>query len=251
MSSKPKLTVITTVYNCERFIEESLRSVLDQSYTDFQWVLLNDGSTDSTWRIVSDIVGGDERVDLVDSRENKKIPTRRNEAIALARGEYIAIHDGDDISLPHRFETQVRYLDVHENVFCVGGHAISIDHDSEQTGIMSYPPIRQRQIVMSLLRLKQNPMIDPTTMFRKADFDELGGYTLDKSIYTVPDMDLWARALIEGKQMANIPEMLIYYRKNPDGMTQKHKSEMIDAHMQVWRRFRDEYHAAVEQGAQL
>lgn len=241
MYSYPKLSVITTLYNCEKFIKESLLSVLHQTYTDFQWIIVNDGSTDSTWDIVEDTVGDDKRVNLIDSKENKKIPYRRNQAIGLAKGEYIAIHDGDDISLSHRFETQVEYLNNFTDVFCVGGHAISIDYNGNQTGVMNYPPVRNRQIVISLLRMKQNPMIDPTTMFRKADFDMLGGYTSDISIYTVPDMDLWARALIAGKKLANIYDTLIRYRKNPDGMTQRHKSEMIDAHMKVWHRFKTEY----------
>lgn len=241
MYSYPKLSIITTVYNCEKFIKDSLLSVLNQTYKDFQWIIVNDGSTDSTWEIVTETVLDDPRIELVNNSENKKIPFRRNQAISLAKGDYIAIHDGDDISLPHRFETQVEYLNKFEDVFCVGSHAISIDHNGNQTGVMNYPPAKNRQIVISLLRMKQNPMIDPTTMFRKIDFNNLGGYTLDSSIYTVPDMDLWARALVAGKKLANIYDALIRYRKNPDGMTQKHKSEMIDAHMKVWNRFKKEY----------
>ena len=241
MFSYPKLTVITTVYNCEKFIKESLCSILDQTYTNFQWIILNDGSTDSTWKIVNDTVGKDDRVCLIDSKENKNIPIRRNQVINLAKGEYIAIHDGDDISFPERLRYQVGYLDSFKNVFCLGGHAICIDENGEQIDIMDYPPLSHDQIVLNFLKLKQNPMIDPTTMFRKSDFKNLGGYSLNKNIYTVPDMDLWARAILSGKEMANMSEIFIKYRKNPNGMTLKHKDEMLDANMQVWRKFQRKY----------
>lgn len=246
MYSNPKLSVITTLYNCESFIEESINSVLNQTYSDFEWILINDGSTDSTWDIVKKMLSDDQRVIMIDSSENKKIPRRRNEAISIARGEYIAIHDGDDNSLPMRFQKQIAYLNANPSVFCVGGHAVMIDHNSERSGIMDYPPIRHRQIVNGLLHKQLNPMIDPSTMFKREVFNSLGGYTLDQSIYTVPDMDLWARALSGGKLFANLPEIIIQYRKNLNGMTEKHKSEMIKAHMQVWNRFRSEFMSAAK-----
>ena len=241
MSSSPKLSLITTLYNCETYVAESLQSAIDQTYTDFEWVVLNDGSTDNTWDIVNDMLGKDERVVLVDSKENRKIPTRRNEAIALARGEYVAIVDGDDINLPTRFEKEVRYLDAHSDVWCVGGHAFLMDQDGNQIEIMNYPPLLHQDIIQGLLAQCRNPMIDPTTMFRKKDFEELGGYSLNREIYTVPDMDLWARAIVSGRKMANLPEIVLRYRKNMNGMTQKHNTEMIHAHMKVWRKFAKDF----------
>lgn len=246
MYLNPKLSVVTTLYNCEQFIEESIQSVLDQTYSDFEWIIINDGSTDSTWDIATKMLAEDHRVIMMNSSENKKIPRRRNEAIKMSRGKYIAIQDGDDISLPMRFEKEIAYLDNNTNVFCVGGHAIMIDHEGKQSGVMNYPPIRHRQIVNGLLHKQLNPMIDPSTMFKKYVFESLGGYTLDESIYTVPDMDLWARAIVDGKVFANLPEIIIKYRKNANGMTEKHKSEMIKAHMQVWRRFKNEFMTATE-----
>lgn len=246
MYLNPKLSVVTTLYNCEQFIEESIQSVLDQTYSNFEWIIINDGSTDSTWRIATEMLAEDHRVTMINSSENKKIPRRRNEAIKMSRGKYIAIQDGDDISLPMRFEKEIAYLEKNTNVFCVGGHAIMIDHNGNQLEAMNYPPITHNQIVNGLLYKKLNPMIDPSTMFKKEVFESLGGYTLDESIYTVPDMDLWARALVKGKVFANLPEIIIKYRKNKNGMTEKNKSEMIKAHMHVWRRFRSELTPAIE-----
>jgi glycosyltransferase involved in cell wall biosynthesis len=241
MSSHPKLSLITTLYNCEEFIEQSLQSVLDQTYADFEWIILNDGSTDGTWDIATSMLAEDERVIFVDSRENKKIPARRNDAITLAKGEYVAIVDGDDINLHDRFEKQVAFLNSHADIWCVGAHALLIDHDDKYIESMNYPPALHADIVSYFLRQCRNPIIDPTTMFRKKDFDELGGYTLDRKIYTVPDMDLWCRAIVMGKKMSNLPRALLRYRRNMNGMTQKHNEEMIKAHMTVWRKFAKDF----------
>ncbi len=233
----PKVSVITTLYNCEKFIDESLKSICeDQLYKDFEIIIVNDGSSDSTWDKVCN-----KKIKcpahLINNKDNKKIPTRRNEAISLASGKYIAIHDGDDISMPERLSKQCGFLDNNHDIFCVGSHALKIDEDNNFIGIMDYPALSYSSICSQMLIKKQNPMIDPSTMFRRDDFLKLGKYTLDKSIYTVPDMDLWCRAILSGKKMANLPRALIKYRSNSNGMTQKHKGEMIQAHMTVWNNF--------------
>lgn len=236
----PLLSVITTVYNCERYLRVSIESALNQSFRDFEMIIINDGSTDSTGKIVNEYLK-DTRIRYVYRSENKKIPTRRNEAINMAKGEYIAIHDGDDISEPDRFETQVRFLRNNLNYFCVGGHAKKIDENGKVIGEMDYPPGQHQDILDLVVKKCMNPMIDPTTMFRKNDFLNLGGYSTDKSIYTVPDMDLWLKAILSGRKLINLQYPVIQYRMNPNGMTSLHKQEMIRSHMFVWRKFMLEY----------
>lgn len=231
----PKITIVTTVYNCERFIKESLDSITNQSYSDFEWIIVNDGSTDKTWEIIKTY--NHPNFVLLDNEDNKRIPTRRNEAIDIAKGQYIAIHDGDDISLPLRLQKQVEYLDKHDDIFCVGGWAIQINEESEEQRLMQYPPIESIGIVKCLLHERKNPIIDPTCMFRKNAFLKLGRYSLEKAIFTVPDMDLWARAIVNGYKLANLPEPLIKYRVNSQGMTRKYQSDMLIAHRTVWQRF--------------
>jgi len=219
-----------------------MESVLWQDgFVDYEWFIMNDGSTDDTWNVVNKFVEKKSSklkgpVHLIDGKENCRIPRRRNLCIDQAKGKYVCIHDGDDVSLPHRFRIEYGYLERHPNVFCVGGHATSINLDSEPIGKMNYPAITHDRIVRQLYG-KTNPMIDPTTMFRRQDFLDLGRYTLRKDIYTVPDMHLWCRAILSGRKMANLPMPLINYRVNPDSMTGLHKEEMIRAHMIVWREF--------------
>jgi len=230
----PLVSVITTVYNCERYIDVSLRSILSQEFTDFELIIANDGSTDKTWEIATSF--SDSRIIFCNDSENRRIPFRRNQAIEKARGKYIAIHDGDDESLPIRLRMEVEWMEHYDNTFCVGSHAIKIDTDGNFQGFMAYPPKSHNEIVRKLLQ-GFNPLIDPSTLFKKKDFIELGGYTLDDNIYTVPDMDLWARAILAEKQFCNLPIPLIRYRINPEGVTRKHKQEMIAAHKKVVHKF--------------
>jgi|TARA_Y100000310_G_scaffold297999_1_gene331506 glycosyltransferase involved in cell wall biosynthesis len=215
-------------------LQESINSALSQTFTDFEFIIINDGSTDSSKDIV--LSYKDDRIVFIDNTDNKKIPTRRNEAIDIAKGKYIAIHDGDDVSLNDRFEKQINLLES-EDLFCVGGFADKIDTEGNELELMDYPPETNYKIINKAFVGCRNPMIDPTTMFRRDDFLLLGGYTLDTIIYTVPDFDLWIRAILTRKKFHNIQEALIKYRFNPDGMTLKHKKEMIKAHMVVWYKF--------------
>jgi hypothetical protein len=102
---------------------------------------------------------------------------------------------------------------------------------------MNYPPSSHNDIIDLFKGGILNPLIDPSTMFRTKDFDKLGGYSLDKECYLVPDMDLWLRALIDGKRLANFPMPLIRYRVNPEGMTNKYKREMIFYHCKLLRKY--------------
>lgn len=230
------LTVITTVYNCEEYLEESIQSILDQTFNDFEFIILNDGSTDKSREII--LSYRDKRIRFFDYTYNRKIPYRRNQVISESFTDYIVIHDGDDISFNYRLKEQYEFLENNKNVFCVGGHAIKISSESDVIGEMTYPPEKHSDIISMLNdEFYLNPMIDPTTMFRKNIFLNLGGYTSEENIYTVPDYDLWLRAMYNGYNFANLQKPIIKYRVNSNGMTIQKKREMIRAHMIVWHRW--------------
>lgn len=234
---KPLLSVITPVYNCEKYIEYSLKSLFNQTFQDFELFLINDGSTDNTWSLVQSLCEPhSEQIILISHDDNLRIPIRRNEAISLAQGKYIAIFDGDDISFDYRFQGQIEFMEENPDIFCVGGLAERMNGD-DIGGIMDYPPENHNEILAMITKKNMNPVIDPTTVFRRKVFNKLGGYTLEKEIYTVPDFDLWTRAILKGYKFHNIQYPMIKYRVNPQGMTTLHKKEMIKAHMIVWRRF--------------
>lgn len=225
----PIVSVIMTTYNCQRYVKKAIQSILDQTFKDFEFIIVDDGSRDQTWNVIQKF--DDPRISRFYNFNNRKIPFRRNQAISNAKGKYIAIQDGDDISFNYRLEKQVEYLEEFEKVFCVGGQAIKIDTEGKQIGKMFYPPPGHVAIVHQYRNGPLNPIIDPTTMFRREVFKELGGYSEDEKIYLVPDFELWGRAMVAKKEFGNILLPLIYYRENPAGVTNMNKQKMIRAHM--------------------
>ena len=231
------LSIITPVYNCEKFVEESFDSLCDQDFSvQTELIVINDGSQDSTWDIFIDNClprlkkSGLCKIKVASSDIRLFLPTRRNQAIKISEGEYIAIHDGDDISLRGRFDAQVEFLNKNDNIFCVGGHAQKIDEDSLSIGEMRYPPENNDRIMLEFYGGKMNPIIDPTTMFRSNCVKSLGGYSLAPDKYTIPDFDLWLRAISFGYKFYNLQDLLVTYRINSSGMTRKHNKVMVEQH---------------------
>jgi glycosyltransferase involved in cell wall biosynthesis len=104
-----RISVITPAYNCERLVKESILSILGQSFSDFEFIIINDGSTDGTSEVIKSFT--DPRIRFVDYQENRGVLARSKEAIDLAVTDYIAIHDADDVSMSNRLELQFNYLE--------------------------------------------------------------------------------------------------------------------------------------------
>lgn len=231
----PLVSVITTVYNCEKYIRESMNSILHQTLDDLEYIVINDGSTDRTADVIRDI--RDDRVRFFDHDDNRYISARTNEAIAAATGEFIAIQDGDDISLPTRLEKQVALLRRRPDLFGVGSHAVQIDADGNKLGLLDFPPLEHDAIVRAIRTSTSNPLIHPSITYRRREFLELVRYyPVDPVYYFVLDFDVFARAVDAGLKLANLAEPLVAYRRNPAGHTANRKIEMIHAHALVQRR---------------
>ena len=241
----PILSIITPVYNCEKYIEFSLNSIFKQSFQYFELIVINDGSTDNTWDIVKNVCEPHrQKIILIDNKDNKGVFIRRDQAIEACGGKYIALNDGDDYSFYNRLEKQIVFLEENSRIFCVGSHAQKIDQynkyyyeNKNDNGLMDYPPEKNEEVIELITKKCMNPIIDPTTMFRKDDYLELGGYSLNKDIKLVGDFDFWLKSISAGKKFYNIQKPLIYYRVNPDSNTRKYKKKMITQHMIVWREF--------------
>jgi len=235
------VSVITPVYNCEKFIKESLDSILPQIKDNYELLVLDDASDDDTTCIIADIFHGDnERKMLIGTQaENKGCAYCSNHLIEnFAHGKYIAIHDADDISLPGRLEKQVEFLEKNDDIFCVGGWAKTIDEEGKNIGSMHYPPKTDHDIKMQLGNNTCCPIINPSTMFRRDVFLQLGGYEYeDPLIKYVHDFDLWFNAASNGYKFENLREELIKYRKNPNGITGRLQKTMIKGHGKVLMKY--------------
>ncbi len=234
----PKLlSVITTVFNAEKYLRESLDSLFNQTFTDFEAIIVDDGSTDTTKEIIKEYLHHP-NVIFMENKYNEGVPYSRNKALLTASGKYVAIHDADDVSLPYRFEKQINILNNRTDITFTGGHAIRISDTGTIIGSMVYPPETTGEALFVIRRFKLNPIIDPSSMFRLKPILDIGGYRMEEDIRTVQDFDLWCRLLTKGHHLYNIQEPLIKYRINPQGVTRQKKQEQVEATDITWAAFK-------------
>lgn len=196
------VSIVMSVYNREAFIGQSIESMLKQSYPAFEFIIIDDGSTDATASIIRSYAQNDKRIRLI-SRENRGLPASLNEGIVLAKGEYIARMDDDDLSVPRRLELQVDFLKSHPEVLVVGGWAKNF---GDKNNTMKVP---QESGKIKTKLLFGSAFIHPTVMFRRDFFDRFGLF-YDESLKKAQDYDLWIRAsMVEGMEFGNIAKVLL------------------------------------------
>lgn len=208
----PSISVIMSVYNGEKYLKESIESVLMQDFGDFEFIIINDGSTDKSLDIIKSF--NDSRIRIF-SRKNRGLIYSLNEGIENASGYYIARMDADDVCLPNRFSYQLKAFET--GVGMVGSWAIKINNHGNKLGIMDYPPISNSSIKKFFI--KHNPFIHSSVMIKKSVLKEVGLY--DCNFKYAEDYELWSRVLHKFKAI-NISEPLIKYRITDNGVTKKH-----------------------------
>lgn len=203
---KPKISVIMPFYNAERFLSLAIESVLNQTFKDFEFIIINDASTDKSDDIVRRYLN-DSRIIYVVNDRNKKITANLNRGLDLAKAEIIARMDGDDICEIDRFEKQYEFLEKNKEISIVGSGAILIDESGEFLEKKSKPladtEIRENAFIYS-------PFIHPAVMFRKEIVFSLGKY--DERYIWAQDYALWLKWLAFGNKGANLAQALIQYR---------------------------------------
>ena len=205
MSSPPLVSVVMAVFDGEQYVKEALDSILGQSFRDFEFIIINDGSIDNTTGILQQYAQLDERL-RVFHQENRGLIAALNRGCRLARGKYIARMDADDIAFPERFERQVDFLDRHPTVAVLGGAIKLINAKGASIGEWRNP-VDDRQIKEALHRT--NCFCHSTIMMRKDAFDATEGYR--RPFLHAEDYDLWLR-MAEHFELANLPDALLYYR---------------------------------------
>jgi len=213
----PKVSVVMSVYNGEEYLKDSISSILSQDFTDFDFIIINDGSTDNSLEVIKSF--NDQRIKLI-SRENRGLIYSLNEAISCSDSEYIARMDADDISLPNRLSRQIEVLKNLE-IDLLGSWAIKINEKNEEIGTMSYPPASHKEI--KIFFIKHNPFIHSSVMIRRSVLNSVGLY--NQKYKHAEDYELWGRVLCKFKG-SNIQENLIKYRINSFGVTKKHNLSM-------------------------
>jgi glycosyltransferase involved in cell wall biosynthesis len=204
-----------SVYNGERYVSKAIDSILQQTYTDFEFIIINDGSTDATEEIIRRYK--DPRIVYL-HQENLGLITSLNVGIEKSGGEYIARMDADDIAAPDRLEKQIGVCLKNPDYAVVGSYAIIIDEVGVAKGTMTYPPCTWQKIrTFSLLH---NPFIHSSIMYKKTVVKAVGGYRA--SFKHIEDYELWTR-IIHTYPCANIPELLLQYRTHGMQVTRTKK----------------------------
>lgn len=192
---KPKVTVLIPVFNRERFVDEAIRSVLEQDFADFELLLVDDGSTDGTPEVLAAWTQRDARVVVVTSPKNQGIPAALNLGLEHARGTYIARLDSDDLMMPRRLAAQAAVLDAHPEVSLVSSAYDIVDLSGRhlRTWKGDEPP----EVMRFVLNFYNAVGGGGQVMFRLADVREEGGYAL--AFPSSEDYDLWVRLLRRGR----------------------------------------------------
>ena len=209
---EPDISVILPVYNGALYLKESVDSILNQTFQNFEVIILNDGSTDSSEDIIKSYA--DSRIIYI-KQENCGLALTLNRGIEKARGKYIARQDQDDISLPDRFDHQIAFLEKNPDVAVVGCWA-KILSDNDKGEFYDRHPDDYSSILIDLLF--DNPIVHSSAMIRKSVLYDVGLYTTDKNRQPPEDYELWSR-IARKYQLNNIPEVLHLYRQVPSGMS--------------------------------
>lgn len=204
----PKVTVLMPVYNGEKYVGEAIESILGQTFKYFEFLIINDGSTDKSEEIIRSYK--DPRIRLINNERNLGLADSLNIGLKEASGEYIARMDQDDISLPSRLAKQVTFLDQHPDIGVVGSQATIIDEHGQKQSLLSLPLTHP---LIAWTMFFKNPMAHPSVMMRRS--------VLSKQFYqpeSCPeDYELWSRLIFRTK-FVNFAEPLIRYRFHTQSM---------------------------------
>lgn len=211
-----EVTVLMSVYNGERFLREAMDSVLQQTFSNWEFLIVDDGSTDETWKILSNYAENDQRIVLHRNENNLGLAKSLNMGIQAAKGGYIARFDSDDMCLPARLERQVEALNSSPGIAVVGAWMQDIDEKGERLNVRRGAWESYAHYFFALLRL-QTYLYHPSVMFRKTVIQKLGGY--DESLVVGQDLDLWVRLAQAGYDARIIQEPLMYYRVHDEQLT--------------------------------
>jgi glycosyltransferase involved in cell wall biosynthesis len=201
----PKVSVLLSIYNGERFLKEAIESILVQTFKDFEFIIINDGSTDKTGAILADYQQSDPRIRVFD-QENRGLIASLNRGCRLAQAAYIARMDADDISLPDRIAMQVDAMESHPEIGILGSAVEFIDEKGVPNGQRFYP---NDSYLVGWTFLFGNNLAHPSVMMKRGVVDRVGYYRRE-ALY-VEDYDLWVRAS-KVTRIANISRILLQRR---------------------------------------
>jgi glycosyltransferase involved in cell wall biosynthesis len=215
MNAQPLVSVLMPVYNGEKYLSEAIDSILNQTYTHFEFIIINDGSTDNTDTIIANY--NDSRIVYIKNETNIKLIATLNKGLKLAKGKYIARMDADDISMPDRLKSQVEYMELNPHVGICGG---DVEISWGEKIVAANYPHNDNQIRLHMLQ--NTPFAHPSVMLRKS---VISGFNLafDHNYIHLEDYAFWYK-LSHYCQMHNLNTILIRYRRHTNQISTIHSN---------------------------
>lgn len=219
------ISVIMSVYNDSSKLEESINSILNQTYENFEFIICDDASNDTSWEILERFSILDQRIKLIRNIENLGLAASLNKCIHESKNEYIARMDADDISKKNRLQRQIDFMKENKDLaFCCTAFEI-FDENGTWGKINHTEKLTAKSIFIF------NPIAHPSVMMRKSIIKQVGGYTVSSLTKRGQDFDLWCKLFIKGHKAEFINEVLFSYREDKNGL----KKRTLKSRMGIFR----------------
>lgn len=217
------VTVLMSVYNGMAYLEQALDGILGQTFTDFEFLIVDDGSSDGSWDCLQDRAGRDNRIRLLRNQTNQGLIRALNRGLDEARGSLIARQDADDVSLPQRLQRQVEFLTAHPGVAVVGSSVTLIDEQGRELGPNPKP---QSDRGIRAMMLARTAFVHGSVLMRRGVIEGLN-LRYDRAMLHAEDYDFFSRLLLAAKG-ANLAEPLLLYRLHPESIGSRYNDIQED-----------------------
>ncbi|HBG27236.1 MAG: hypothetical protein A2Y10_12470 [Planctomycetes bacterium GWF2_41_51] len=237
-ASNPKISVVMSVWNSDKYIRHAIESILCQTLGDFEFIIIDDSSNDTSREIISSYADKDKRIVFISNPKNLGLAASLNRGIKIARGGYVARFDPDDIAIPTRFQVQYDYLESRREVFCIGTQAVNINENGNEL-FFTTAPLNEKEIFRILKNgIARTCLIHPSIMFRNN-----GTVFYNEKFHFSQDRELYGRLMTEGKILRNLPNVLLKYRIHK---TANHPDKKIKQF--IYRKFITQYISLHQEG---
>lgn len=214
--SKPLVSIIMGIYNCEDYLKESIDSIVSQTYTNWELIMCDDGSIDKTYDIANEYKNKlGKKIVLLKNDKNMGLNYTLNKCLAEAKGSYIARQDGDDVSTKNRLEIEVEFLNKHPEYAMVSSNMSFFDSKGE------WGKSHQKEVPTKNDFMNGSPFCHAPCMVRKEIFLELGGYSVDDKLLRVEDYHLWVKMYSHGYKGYNLNQILYKMRNDEDALKRR------------------------------
>jgi len=230
MKKQPLVSVVMPVYNGERFLKEAIESILNQTYKNFEFIIVDDGSTDNSLKIIEEYQKRDKRIKLIKNKKNLGMAKSLNKSLRIAKGKYYVKMDSDDISDKERLNKELFFLENNKEYLIVGSNLEVIDDENETIGYRYYP--QNDEDIRNLIIIK-NPFAHPSVMVR---MNVLKKIFYDEKLKASDDYDLWFKLLKYGKGK-NLSDFLLKYRVSKNQVKSKRLKIQLKETIQVQRKY--------------